>query len=129
MKTAAISGLHIRYDVKTKCNIVADIFSKVFKSKNHINSYIEKIATEYNISSATVKLWCIKYATTYKQGIKLPAGVMSVNFNPIKDYEINIAHKNLQQIQNNLEVLKQMYHPYIKTTSSSLLEKLIIKGK
>ena len=60
-KTAAISGLHIRMDVPTKCQLVELVLTKSFSAKKEQNAYIELLASQNFVNPITIKLWCGKY--------------------------------------------------------------------
>jgi hypothetical protein len=128
-KSAAIAGLHIRYDIATKCAIVKSILSQSFTSNKHINAYIATLAAKYNVTDVSIKLWCAKYATTYKQGLKLPAGVMSFEFNPIQDETIAKAQTEVAKLREQATKLKCKYHNCKHVTPSEILNELITTAK
>ena len=125
-KTAAITGLHIRYDVPTKCKLVEQVLSKSFKSKKALNHYINTLASKYVVNPVSIKVWISKYGQTYKQGINLPAGTMSYAFQPIKGKEISKVAAELEKLRGKALKIKHKYHPDTATkTSKSLLDLLI----
>lgn len=125
-RTAAIAGLHIRYDVRTKAYIVNSVLSKTFKSNKALNEFINAQAARYNITSVSIKVWCAKYATTYKQGMKLPKGVMSYSFTPIQGNTISEVSNKLTKLRNKALKIKHKYHPDTGSTPREILDELIL---
>lgn len=123
--TAAIAGTHIRYDIPTKCQIVAVILSNTYSSKKGLNAFIAVMATKYAVSSAAIKIWCAKYGHTYKQGVTLPAGTMSYEFTPLQQRQIQFVGTQLTNIRSELTALRTTYHPTQKSTPSDILDELI----
>lgn len=122
---AAIAGLHIRYDVPSKCTIVSDVLNKQYNTKEQLNEYIDSLAMKYQVSSTIIKLWCVKYETTYTQGMQLPDGVMSMEFNPIKKKSIPKVQDELSKLRASLEALRDKHHPCRTNTPSEILGELI----
>ena len=135
-KTAAISGLHIRLDVPTKCRIVETILTKNFSTSIEQNEYIEAIASKAFVNPVTIKLWCGKYQNTWKIGKKLPEGTMSFAFATVPEDKFVSAHTQLAYLRDRLvEVINRSqtkcYSILTKTdvtktkTPSEVLDKLI----
>jgi|694.fasta_scaffold22758_11 hypothetical protein len=122
---AAIAGLHTRYDVATKCKIVSFIMSSSYPTKAALNLRIEGLAVQFGVNPVSIKVWCAKYATTYMQGMALPAGVMSFVATPILNAEINVVSQKLATIRSNLLVVQRQYHPGSTNKSTEILGKLI----
>lgn len=106
-KTAAVSGLHIRMDVPTKCRIVEAILTKSFSTKKEQNAHIELIATQNFVNSITIKLWCGKYQNTWKFGKLLPDGTMSFAFATVPENKLPLTITALKQIRNTLKTTTQ----------------------
>lgn len=124
--SAAIAGLRIRYDVPTKCRIVKEILSMSYPDKETLNADIDKLALKYNVTSVSIKVWCAKYAHTFEQGIKLPAGVMSFTATPITGKEIAIVEAKLKELRDKALVIKHKYHPESGSTPREILDELIM---
>ena len=124
--SAAITGLHRRYDVPTKCSIVKSILSINYPDKETLNADIDKLAIKYNVTSVSIKVWCAKYANTFEQGIKLPAGVMAFVATPIKGKEIAIVEVKLKDLRDKALVIKRKYHPETGSTPREILDELIL---
>lgn len=132
MKTqvaGAIRGLKIVYDVPTKCSIVQMILANTYPTKEDLNDQIEMLANQYNVSTMSIRVWCAKYATNYKQGIKLPAGVMSFTITPIKGKEIAKVEAKLKDLRDKALVIKSKYHPDTGATPREILDELILDKK
>ena len=124
--SAAIAGLRIRYDVATKCSIVQTVLGKTYLTRKDLNNQIETLANQYNVSTVSIKIWCAKYASNYKVGIKLPAGVMSFTATPIKDTEIAKVEAKLKDLRDKALVIKHKYHPETGSTPREILDELIL---
>ena len=127
--SAGIAGLRIRYDVPTKCHIVKLILSINYPDKETQNNDIEKLALLYNVNPVTIKIWCAKYAYTFKQGIKLPAGVMSFTTTPIQGKEISKVEAKLKDLRDKALAIKHKYHPETGATPREILDELILDKK
>ena len=123
--TAAITGMHIRYDVKTKCELVESILTQTFADKEALNAFINTQALKLNVNPVTIKLWCSKYANIFLIGKQLPAGVMSFVADPLDQAAINKVRPELESIRNSLSTLKNKYHVPQPRTSQEILEELI----
>lgn len=138
-KTAAISGLRLRYDVPTKCTIVGEVLSSSFKTKKEQNNFINTLAEQNFINPMTVKLWIGKYQNVWKLGSQLPKGTMSFSFATVPNYKISLTNKKLKNIRKDLEFLtvssqsniyKNLKISDIKTNKpSEILDKLITNTK
>ena len=106
---SAITGLHTRYDVKTKCKVVESIFNKTFSSKEEANEYIAAIAETLEVNPVTIKLWISKYELTYKEGLKLPNGVMSYSFLTIDDSQVSKVNSKLLKVRQKLNSIRSSY--------------------
>ena len=124
--SAAITGIRIRYDVPTKCSIVKIVLAKTYPTKEDLNDQIQILADLYNVSTMSIKVWCAKYATNYKVGINLPAGVMSFTTTPIKGKEIAKVEAKLKDLRDKALVIKSKYHPDTGATPREILDELII---
>jgi hypothetical protein len=124
--SAAIAGLHRRYDVATKCHIVKLVLSITYPDKATQNNDIDKLALLYDINPITIKVWCAKYASTFEQGIKLPAGVMSFVATPIHGKEIAVVEAKLKDLRDKALVIKRKYHPETGSTPREILDELIL---
>ena len=124
--SAAITGLRLRYDVATKCSIVHKVLKNNYPTKKDLNDQIEILANQYNVSTMSIKVWCAKYATNYKVGIKLPAGVMSFTGTPIKGKEISKVEAKLKNLRDKALVIKNKYHPDTGSTPREVLDELIL---
>lgn len=125
--TAAITGMHIRYDVATKCQIVESILTQTFTDKEALNAFINTQATTLDVNPVTIKLWCSKYADIFLIGKQLPAGVMSFVVDPLNQSAITTVRPQLESIRNSLSTLKAKYHVPQPRTSQEILEELINK--
>ena len=123
--TAAITGMHIRYDVATKCQIVESILTQTFADKEALNAFINTQALKLNVNPVTIKLWCSKYADIFLIGKQLPAGVMSFVADPLNQSAITKVRPQLESIRNSLSTLKNKYHVPQPRTSQEILEELI----
>ncbi len=123
--TAAITGMHIRYDVKTKCELVESILTQTFADKEALNAFINLQALKLDINPVTIKLWCSKYADIFLIGKQLPAGVMSFVVDPLNQVAITKVRPQLESIRNSLSTLKAKYHVPQPRTSQEILEELI----
>jgi len=101
-KTAAISGLHIRMDVPTKCKLVEQVLTKTFSTKKEQNAYIALIAAQNFVNPVTIKLWCGKYQNTWKFGKTLPDGTMSFAFATLPETKLPTAFNELKDIKDLL---------------------------
>jgi len=125
--TAAITGMHIRYDVATKCQIVESILTQTFADKEALNAFINTQAITLDVNPVTIKLWCSKYANIFLIGKQLPAGVMSFVVDPLDQSAITTVRPQLESIRNSLSTLKAKYHVPQPRTSQEILEELISK--
>ena len=123
--TAAITGMHIRYDVKTKCEIVESILTQTFADKEALSAFINTQALKLDVNPVTIKLWCSKYANIFLIGKQLPAGVMSFVVDPLNQSAITKVRPQLESIRNSLSTLKAKYHAPQPRTSQEILEELI----
>ena len=123
--TAAITGMHIRYDVATKCQIVESILTQTFADKEALNAFINTQAITLDVNPVTIKLWCSKYADIFLIGKQLPAGVMSFVVDPLKQSAITTVRPQLESIRNSLSTLKAKYHVPQPRTPQEILEELI----
>ena len=131
---AKISGLHIRYDVKTKCEIVSTILNKPYQNKDQLVEAIKAQAIAYNVSYVAIRTWIGMYGDCYKLGMQLPSGVMSHSFTTINTKtEIKATFKELVQIRTAVGTLKskveksnhpQYAKPKKKQTSTQILSGL-----
>lgn len=132
--TAKISGLHIRYDVSTKCEIVGTILSKTYQSKPEMVATIKEHAAKLRVNYITVRTWIAMYGDCYHLGIQLPKGVMSHSFTTLNTQtDIVQAHKELAKIRSAIEGLKltreksnnpKYARPKTKQTSTQILSGL-----
>ena len=140
--TAKISGLHIRYDVPTKCTLVADILSKQYQTSDELVAYIKEQAALLNVNYITVRTWIGMYGHCYQLGMQLPKGVMSHSFETINNKtDLNNTFKELAQIRASIDSLKlkreksnnpKYARPKKKQTSTQILSGLfeeLDKGK
>ena len=140
--TAKISGLSIRYDVPTKCTLVADILSKQYQTNDELVAYIKEQAQALNVNYITIRTWIGMYGHCYQLGMQLPKGVMSHSFTTINNKtDLKQTLKELTQIKASLESLKsrreksnhpQYARPKKKQTSTQILSGLfesIDKGR
>jgi hypothetical protein len=123
--TAAITGMHIRMDVKTKCTVVESILTQTFADKEALNAFINIQALKLDVNPVTIKLWCSKYADIFLIGKQLPAGVMSFVVDPLDQSAINKVRPQLESIRSSLSTLKAKYHAPQPRTSQEILEELI----
>lgn len=126
--TAAITGMHIRYDVATKCQIVESILTQTFADKEALNAFINTQAITLDVNPVTIKLWCSKYADIFLIGKQLPAGVMSFVVDPLNQSAITKVRPQLESIRNSLSTLKAKYHVPQPRTPQEILEELINKA-
>ena len=124
--SAAIAGLHRRYDVATKCSIVQIILVNTYPTKEDLNDQIQILADLYNVSTMSIKVWCAKYAINYKVGLNLPAGVMSFTATPVQGKEIAVVEAQLADLRDKALVLKRKYHPETGSTPREILDELIL---
>lgn len=125
--TAAISGMHLRMDVPTKCTVVESILTQTFADKEALNAFINTQALKLDVNPVTIKLWCSKYADIFLIGKQLPAGVMSFVVDPLDQSAITKVRPQLESIRNSLSTLKAKYHVPQPRTSQEILEELISK--
>ena len=123
--TAAITGMHIRYDVKTKCELVESILTQTFEDNDKLNEFINTQALKLEVNPVTIKLWCSKYADIFLIGKQLPAGVMSFVVDPLNQAAITKVRPQLESIRNSLSTLKAKYHVPQRRTSREVLEELV----
>lgn len=123
--TAAITGMHIRYDVSTKCQIVESILTQTFADKEALNAFINTQALKLDVNPVTIKLWCSKYADIFLIGKQLPAGVMSFVVDPLNQSAITKVRPQLESIRSSLSTLKAKYHAPQPRTSQEILDELI----
>ena len=123
--TAAITGMHIRMDVPTKCRVVESILTQTFADKEALNAFINTQALKLDVNPVTIKLWCSKYANIFLIGKQLPAGVMSFVVDPLDQSAITTVRPQLESIRNSLSTLKAKYHVPQPRTSQEILEELI----
>ena len=123
--TAAITGMHIRMDVPTKCRVVESILTQTFANKEALNAFINTQALKLDVNPVTIKLWCSKYADIFLIGKQLPAGVMSFVVDPLNQSAITKVRPQLESIRNSLSTLKAKYHAPQSRTSQEILEELI----
>ena len=123
--TAAISGMHLRMDVPTKCTVVESILTQTFADKEALNAFINTQALKLDVNPVTIKLWCSKYADIFLIGKQLPAGVMSFVADPLNQSAITTVRPQLESIRNSLSTLKAKYHVPQPRTSQEILEELI----
>ena len=122
---AAITGMHIRMDVPTKCRVVESILTQTFADKEALNAFINTQALKLDVNPVTIKLWCSKYANIFLIGKQLPAGVMSFVVDPLDQSAITTVRPQLESIRNSLSTLKAKYHIPQPKTSQEILEELI----
>lgn len=125
--TAAISGMHLRMDVPTKCTVVESILTQTFADKEALNAFINTQALKLDVNPVTIKLWCSKYADIFLIGKQLPAGVMSFVADPLNQSGITTVRPQLESIRNSLSTLKAKYHVPQPRTPQEILEELISK--
>lgn len=125
--TAAISGMHLRMDVPTKCTVVESILTQTFADKEALNAFINTQALKLDVNPVTIKLWCSKYADIFLIGKQLPAGVMSFVADPLNQSAITTVRPQLESIRNSLSTLKTKYHVPQPRTPQEILEELISK--
>ncbi len=125
--TAAITGMYIRYDVATKCQIVESILTQTFADKEALNAFINTQSITLDVNPVTIKFWCSKYADIFLIGKQLPAGVMSFVVDPLDQSAITTVRPQLESIRNSLSTLKAKYHVPQPRTSQEILEELINK--
>ena len=123
--TAAITGMHIRMDVPTKCRVVESILTQTFADKEALNTFINTQALKLDVNPVTIKLWCSKYADIFLIGKQLPVGVMSFVADPLDQAAITKVRPQLESIRNSLSTLKAKYHVPQPKTSQEILEELI----
>lgn len=132
--TAKISGLHIRYDVATKCQIVETILTGTYKTHQELVATIKEHAAKLNINYITIRTWITMYGDSYHLGKQLPKGVMSHSFTTLNTQtDIVQASKELAQLRASTEALKfkreksnnpKYARPKTKQTSSQILSGL-----
>ena len=132
--TAKISGLHIRFDVPTKCTIVGTILTKTYQSKQEMVATIKEHAAKLKVNYITVRTWIAMYGDCYQLGQQLPKGVMSHSFTTLNTQtDIVQAHKELAKIRQTIESLKltreksnnpKYARPKVKQTSTQILSGL-----
>ena len=132
--TAKISGLHIRYDVQTKCTIVSTILSKPYQNHDQLVAAIKEQAALLHVNYITIRTWIGMYGDCYQLGMQLPKGVMSHSFTTINNKtDLNNTFKELAQIRASLEAIKEKREkpnhpkyakPKQKQTSSQILSSL-----
>lgn len=132
--TAKISGLHIRYDVATKCEIVGTILARTYQSKPEMVATIKEHAAKLKVNYITIRTWIAMYGDCYHLGIQLPKGVMSHSFTTLNTQtDIAQATKELAQLRASIEALKlareksnhpKYARPKTKQTSSQILSGL-----
>lgn len=132
--TAKISGLHIRYDVPTKCQLVSTILSKQYQTNEELVAFIKEQAALLHVNYITIRTWIGMYGNCYRLGMQLPKGVMSHSFTTINNKtDLNNTFKELAQIRAALDSLKakrekpnhpQYTRPKQKQTSSQILSGL-----
>ena len=132
--TAKISGLHIRYDVPTKCTLVASILSKQYQTSDELVAYIKEQAAILNVNHITVRTWIGMYGHCYQLGMQLPKGVMSHSFETINNKtDLNNTFRELAQIRASIDSLKlkrekpnnpKYARPKKKQTSTQILSRL-----
>ena len=132
--TAKISGLHIRYDVATKCEIVAKILGSTPSTKEQLVATIKEEAAALKVNYITVRTWIGMYGDCYQLGMQLPKGVMSHSFTTLNTASaIATANKELAKIRASLEGLKlsteksnnpKYARPKSKQTSSQILSSI-----
>ena len=106
--TGKISGLSIRYDVPTKCQIVANILTTQHRTNDELVAYIKEQATALNVNYITVRTWIGMYGDCYLLGMQLPKGVMSHSFTTINSKtDLKQAYKDLAKIRLDLDSLKR----------------------
>ena len=140
--TAKISGISIRYDVPTKCSIVAIILNNSYQTKQELVAFIKEQAALYNVNYITIRTWIGMYGHSYQLGMQLPKGVMSHSFETINNKtDLNNTFKELTQIRASLDSLKlkrekpnnpKYTRPKKKQTSTQILSGLfeeLDKGK
>jgi len=139
-KTAVISGLHIRLDVPTKCQLVEQVLNKSFKTKKEQNGFINTLAQQSFVNPITIKLWCGKYQNTWKLGKTLPTGTMSFAFATIPDDKIPYVTRELESMRNTLAKFKTnaetAYYKNLKAgdtqstkTPGTILDDLVLNKK
>lgn len=132
--TAKISGLHIRFDVPTKCTIVGAILTKTYQSKQEMVATIKEHAAKLNVNYITVRTWIAMYGDCYHLGVQLPKGVMSHSFTTLNTQtDVTQATKELAQIRSSIDALKlkreksnhpKYARPKQKQTSTQILSGL-----
>ena len=126
-QTAAITGMHIRYDLPTKCTIVEHILTTKFTNKESLNQFIQGYADTLKVHPVTIKLWCAQFVDTFPIGKTLPAGTMSYVAHPLDKQAIGVVQPQLTLIREKLSALKTKYHGVRTKTPSDILEELINK--
>lgn len=120
----AIAGLHLRHDIPTKCRIVEHVLTHKYTNKQSFVNTVRRLALIYNVNPLTIKLWCSRYATTYKQGLTLPAGTMSFCFTPIPHAKVTEVSDELAKLRSSLGKLKSKYHPDTAVSTQTLFTNL-----
>jgi hypothetical protein len=139
-KSAAISGLHIRLDVPTKCRIVERVLSTTFDTREQQNKFINRLAEQSFVNPVTIKLWCGKYQNTWKLGKDLPVGTMSFSFTTVPEIKLPSIVRALNDLRKQLNkvVLKSQTKCYENSkfadtqstkTPGAILDDLILNKK
>lgn len=122
MKTiSTISGISTRYDVKSKCKVVEHLLTQEYKDKKHLNTVIENIAESLMVNPVTVKLWIHKYQHTYKEGLKLPDGVMSYSPLVIDEKDLVYVKRKLKIVKNKINTIKKEHEKTLSKVSAKTL--------
>lgn len=132
--TAKISGLHIRYDVATKCEVVGTILNRQYQNHQELVATIKEQAAKLKVNYITIRTWIAMYGDCYQLGKQLPKGVMSHSFTTLNTQtDIAQTTKELIQLRATLEALKlkkekpnnpAYARPKAKQTSSQILSSL-----
>lgn len=139
-KTAAVSGLRLRLDVPTKCQIVGEVLSTSFKTKKEQNAFITRLADQNFVNPVTVKLWVGKYQNIWKAGSELPSGTMSFSFATVPDNKIAATNSQLKNLRDALSKLantsQTQYYNNLKAsdvqsnkTPGEILDELVTNKK
>lgn len=129
MKSAAITGTRLRYDVPTKCTIVSKVLDQQYDSQKAMNAFISALATEYRVNALSIKLWCAKYALTYLKGKELPIGTMSFEFEPIQGVDLHTCTEELSTFRKALAAFKARFSTAIPKTPTEVLQGLVLTTK
>ena len=132
--TGKICGLHIRYDVATKCEVVSKILNTTYTNQEQLVAFIKEQAVALHVNYLTIRTWLGMYGDCYQLGMQLPKGVMSHSFTTINTKtDLNQAYKDLAKIKEQLESVKlnrekinhpQYARPKKKQTSTQILSGL-----